>query len=92
MEKVIFSKPFKFEEKEYKELNLDLESLTGQDLIDAANQARLLGDNPTVPELSKAFLAVVAAKASNVPVDLILKLPAKDFSAVTLTVQNFLLG
>jgi hypothetical protein len=92
MEKIIFSKPCVFEEKEYKEINLDLESLTGQDLITAANQARLLGDNSPVPELSKTYLAVVAAKAGKVPVDMILSLPAKDFTAITMTVQNFLLG
>jgi len=36
-------------------------------------------------------LAVVAAKASGLNVDDIMKLSAKDFTAVTLTVQNFLL-
>lgn len=92
MEKIVLSKPHVFEEKEYKELTLDCESLTGRDLIAAASESRILGDVGPVPELSKTYLAVVAAKAARVPVELIQSLPAKDFTAVTLTVQNFLLG
>lgn len=92
MERIVLAKPHTYEGKEYSEIELDLESLTGQDLISASNQARVLGDNSPVPELSKTYLAVVAAKAGKVPVDLILSLPAKDFTTVTMTVQNFLLG
>lgn len=92
MEKVVLSKPFVFEEKEYQEIVMDLEALTGRDLITAANTAKTLGDPAPVAELSKAYLAAVAARAAKVPVDLIMSLPAKDFVAVTLTVQNFLLG
>lgn len=92
MEKIILSKTYKFEEKEYSEINLDLESITGQDLISASNQARILGDPSPVPELSKTYLAVVAAKAGKVPVDFIMSLSAKDFTAITMTVQNFLLA
>ncbi|GAV24810.1 hypothetical protein ciss_07430 [Carboxydothermus islandicus] len=91
MGKIIFSKPCVFEGKEYTEIILDFESLTGQDLINASNQARALGDNSPVLELSKTYLAVIAAKAAKVPVDMILALPAKDFTNVTLSVQNFLL-
>jgi hypothetical protein len=34
---------------------------------------------------------VVAALAAKVPVDMILDLPARDFTLVTMTVQDFLL-
>lgn len=88
--KIIFSKPFTYEGKEYTELILDLNSLKGKDLMNATKEMRALGDVSPVPELSKAYLAVVAAKAAKAPVDLILELPGKEFSKVTLVVQNFL--
>lgn len=91
MQKIIFKNPFVFEEKEYKELTLHLESLTGKDIINAAAEARTLETAPSpVPELSKAYQAVVAAKAARVPVEFLLELPAKEFSNITLLVENFL--
>jgi len=84
------SASFTFEGKECNELTLDLEGLTGKDLVDATKEARLLGDVSTVQELSPTYLAVVAAKAAKVPVDMILSLPAKDFTAIKTAVQNFL--
>jgi len=92
MQKIVFRKPFTFEGKEYKELTLDLDSLTGKDIINASTEARLLeqGDFSPVLELSKAFQAVIAAKAAKVPVEMLLSLPAKEFSNITLLVENFL--
>jgi len=89
---VPFSKPYDFEGKEYIELNLDLDSITGKDLISAGVESRSLGQDSSVSELSKSYLAAVAARAAKVPVDMILGLPAKDFTDVTVAVQNFLLG
>ncbi|MEC1744118.1 phage tail assembly protein [Schinkia azotoformans] len=91
MEKITFEKPFKFEDKEYQELQVDLDSLTGGDLIDAEKEARLLGDIPGVSELSKLYLACVVAKASKQPVELIRALPAKEFTKATMVTQDFLL-
>lgn len=90
METIALSKPIKFEDQEYTELNLDLDSLTGNDMINAAKESKFLGDTSTVPELSKTYLAVIAAKAASVPVDMILALPGRDFSKITVLVQNFL--
>lgn len=90
--KIKLSKPHKFEDKEFKELNLDIDGLTGKDLCDASTEARLLKDTSTVQEMSPKYLAVVAAKAAKVPVDMILSLPAKDFTTIKTEVQNFLLG
>jgi hypothetical protein len=89
---VKFGKPHTFEGKEYKELKLDLEGLSGKDLVNASKEARILGDASTVQELSPVYLAVVAAKAAGVPVDMVLSLPAKEFTKVKTEVQNFLLG
>lgn len=91
MQKIVLKKPFTFENVEYKELSLDLEALTGQDIINASAEARALEAAPSpVPELSKAYQAVLAAKAAKVPVELLLKLPAKEFGNITLLVENFL--
>lgn len=85
------AKEITFEEELYKELNLDLESLTGQDILDAEREFTLTGGIASVTETSKACLAIIAAKACNVPVELITTLPIRDFSRLTIEVQNFLL-
>lgn len=86
------SKPITFEDKTYEVLQLDLEGLTGGDLVDAEREYVAGGGiMSSVAELTKGYLATVAAKAAGVPVEVIHALPAKDFAAVTLRVQNFLL-
>lgn len=92
MLKIQLEKPHTFEGKEYAELELDLEGLSGNDLISANREARSFGDNSPVIELSKTYHVAVAAKAAKVPIDLILSLPAKEFTTVTMAVQDFLLG
>ena len=89
---VVFSKPVTFDGVEYGFLKLDLDSLTGQDIINATNEAQALGDQSPVAELSKTYLAVIAGKAAKVPVDMILKLSASDFTKVTITVQGLLMS
>jgi len=89
--KIKLNKPITINGVEMKEIELDFDKLTGADLISASRESGLLGDNALVPELSKQYLAVVAAKASGLNVDDIMKLSAKDFTAITLAVQNFLL-
>lgn len=88
---IIFAKPFTYEGKTYEKLAIDLESLTGQDLIDAEKGARMMGDKNIMLEASKSYQAVIAGKAAKVPTELILALPAKEFSKITTLVQNFLL-
>lgn len=92
---VTLRKPFTFEDKEYKELSLDFDKLGGVDILEAEKayirENPSSGPNTTVKELSKGFQVHVAAAASNVPVEVIVKLGAKDFVEVTLQTQNFLL-
>ena len=84
-------KPIVFEGKEISDLPIDFDSLTGQDLIDAATEARSRGDKSPIIELSKTYQAVVVAKAAKVSSDLIVTLGAKDFSVATNSAQAFLL-
>lgn len=88
--KLVFEKPMKFEEKEYVEIDLNLDGLTGQDMINADTEARILGDKTAMIEVSKMYQAIIAAKAAKVPTEFIKALPAKEFSRVTGNVFNFL--
>jgi len=88
----VLRRPFTFEEQEITELHLDFMKLSGDDIL--AIERRILNEGhpmPLVKETSKTFQAYVAAAAAGVQVELIKKLPAKDFSAVTLLAQDFLL-
>lgn len=87
----ILSKPVEFEGKEYVELNLDFDSLTGEDLEEASAEFQLNGNSAPMLELSKPYLAIIVGKAAKVPTPLIRKLSAKDYSKVTVRAQNFLL-
>lgn len=89
LNKVTLKKPFEFEGQTYSELVLDLDSLTGQDMIDAEAEARAAGDRSIMLETSKTYLAIVAAKAGKVPVDMLKNLPAKEFTKITAQVQSF---
>jgi hypothetical protein len=92
---IVLSKTVQFEGREYKELFLDVDSLTGNDIEQAESQ--FIAQNPQIAaqtalkELSKGFQAILAAKATKVPVELIKALPAKDYSKITTKIQNFLL-
>lgn len=89
--KINLKKPVTFESKEYTEINAEFDNLTGQDLIDATNEARARGDQSVLVELSKLYQAIVAAKAAKVPVDMVIGLGGKDFVAITKAAQSFLL-
>ncbi|MBH0342740.1 hypothetical protein ABB08_11290 [Paenibacillus larvae] len=89
------SRPFSFEGKEYTELLLDFDSLSGRDLLSCESQLKTVVDKTDfipMKEISKPYLALVVARAAKVPVELIQGLPAKDFSKMTVRAQNFLLG
>jgi len=93
MPEIELSKPIEQNGEEKSTINLDLDGLTGNDLTQAeAEHSVTTGGLSGVPELSKSYLAHVAARAASLPVDDIKQLSAKDFSRVTMEVQNFLLG
>lgn len=89
---VKLSAPISYEDKTHSEIAMDLDSLTGADMIEAEKELALGGQVAAVAELSKSYLAVLAAKAAKVDPGLIKRLPVKDFAKVTLEVQNFLFG
>lgn len=86
------SKPLVFEDKTYDVLTLDFESLTGADIEQVERELAAMGLSIGMLETSKAYLAAVAARAAGVRADLIKRLPAKDYSKLTVQVQTFLLA
>lgn len=89
--KVKFKDPFDFEGKKYEGIDLNLDALTGRDLINAESESTAIMGRPAI-DLDKTYQACIAARAASVPVDMILSLPARDFSHITSEVQSFLLG
>ncbi|MBR1603779.1 MAG: phage tail assembly protein [Synergistaceae bacterium] len=75
------------------ELELDLDKLTGQDIIEVEKQIDTAGDGRALvlPEYSKVYLAAVAARALKVPREALNLLTARDFTRLTQAVQNFLM-
>ncbi|CAH8247458.1 phage tail assembly protein [Paenibacillus melissococcoides] len=88
-------KPVTFEGKEYTELNLDFDSLTGRDLINAERQyVRSAQGNElaNLKEIMKEMQVYIAAFAAKCPPELILSLGIKDVAEITRLVQVFILG
>lgn len=88
-------KPVTFEGKEYTELTLDFESLTGRDLINAERQyVRSAQGNElaNLKEIMKEMQVYIAAFAAKCPPELILSLGLKDVAEITRLVQVFILG
>lgn len=85
-----FSKPYEFEGDTFEKLDLNLDALTGEDMLSAEREFTAAGGFGAMIETSKGYLAILAAKAAKVPAEFIQGLPAKEFSKVTLAVQTFL--
>lgn len=86
-----FAKPFNFEGKEYKELDIPLEELSGQDLSAAKREWAAAGNFSPVPVSDPDYCASVAARACKLPVEFFYALPAKEYTRLTQAVSNFLL-
>lgn len=85
------SKEVEFEGVKYTTLNIDLDSLTGRDLINAESEAYAMIGRPAT-DLDRVYHACIASRAAKVPSELFNALPAKDFAQIAREVQSFLLG
>ena len=90
--KIIFKKPYKFDDKEYKWVELDLDGLRGRDITDAYRQYAAAGNFSPMIATDPNFCFRIAAMASAQPFEFYDDLPAADFMYVVQTVQNFLLS
>lgn len=88
----VFKKPFKWEGIEYKEIEFDFGGLTGNDALSIETEMEQNNEYPLAPEVSKSYQLRMAARAGNVPSDLIAALPFQDFNRITNAARNFLVG
>lgn len=93
MEKFALKKPITYEDKTINELELDFDSLNGDDILNA--EAQYYSENGTVSgqfkELSKAYQVYVAARAAKVTPEMLRALKAGDFTRLMVRTQSFLL-
>lgn len=84
------SKPVEFEGKKHEVLELDLESLTAQDMSRIKQQWMAAGKFSPYPATDLDFCALVACRAAKLPTELVDKLSAKDYMQLCTEVTNFL--
>lgn len=92
---ISLKRPVIFEGETFNEIVLDFENMTGTDIEKAEaqfNAEDLQNSIVMVKEMSKPFLAIVAAKAAKVHVDLIRSLSAPDYAKITTRTSLFLLS
>lgn len=91
---VKFNKPYRFEGKEYTELDLSgMEDMTGADMI-AVNKImqRTSAGIDVMPEVSVEYAFHFAARAAKLPVEFFTNLPPKESMKVKNRVMGFLFG
>lgn len=89
--KYVFAKPYTFEEKEYKEIDLDLDSLKGADIAAAKKKFTQGGNFSAVPAADSEFCAMLGAQVAKLPIEFFQGLPAKEYVKLTQEISNFLL-
>lgn len=94
MKKIVLKCPVKEGNNEIKELNLDFDSLTTQDFIDAEKELLLSGEafSSLGVESSLSFRKYIAARAAGVRSETIGDLKAKDWVKVSSATKGFLEG
>jgi hypothetical protein len=90
---VKFGKPYKFEGKEYTEVDLSgLEDLSAEDMISADKYLSKNGSFSVVPEMALEYACFIAAKCSGQPIEFYRQLPAKEAIKVKNKVTGFFYG
>lgn len=84
---ITLSHPLLYKDTQLDSLTLDLDSLTGNDIIAIEDSLRASG---SVNLFSQAYFAAIAARSAHIPVEVLKGLPVKDFMKVTSEVINFL--
>ena len=95
MEKIELHKPVEFDGESFTEISLDLDGLTAGDMINVERQYNsLAAENATMfsKELSKEYQLITAARAAKMPLEFFYLLSARDFTRITVRVQNFFTG
>lgn len=90
--KIKLDKPISANGREITLLNLELESLTGNDLLTAEDEMKRKGLTVAAWEYSREFLCTVAARALKLPSESLKELSAKTFTQIINEVLSFLAG
>lgn len=86
---VKFRKPYEFEGKEYKEIDLSgVENLTTKNLVDADKQFVKQGNTAVMNEMSVGYACIIASKATKKPVEFFLRLPSNE----GIKIKNIVMG
>ena len=91
METIKLTQEYTFGAKTYKEFELNFDSLTGRDLILLENEYKERAKRSILKEQEDAWYITVASKVLDIKYGDLLKLKAKDFVQLVITVRNFLL-
>lgn len=90
---VTFTKPYKFEGKVYKEVDLaGLESMSASDMCAAEKHLNRSGMFSPLPEMTAEYVSFIAAQTSSLPIEFFKALPPRDFIRVKNKVTNFFYG
>lgn len=85
--RITLSHPVNYKDTQLDSLELDLDALTGNDLI-AVEDSLMAGGKMNL--FSQTYFAAIAARSAHIPVEVLKGLPVKDFTKVTREVINFL--
>lgn len=90
--KIKLDNPINNNGKDILELDLNLENLTGNDLLMAEEDMKRKGLNVAAWEYSREFLCSVAARSLKLPPEPLKNLSAKTFTQIINEVLTFLAG
>ena len=82
---------FEYEGEKYKSIHFDWGKLTGNDGLEIENEMQALGTPVVIPSLSGGYLIRMAAKASGMPVNVLLALPIREYNKIRSEARSFLL-
>lgn len=86
--KYTFAKPYKFDDKEYSEIDMDLEGMRGPDLEAIWLQIEDMTKTGQRVPLASSW-KFVAARATKLPVEFFTNLPAKEYLKLSSIVSPF---
>lgn len=88
--KIVLKKEIEFDGKKIKELELNLEEMTGKDLADTEGDFIAIGGNPAYGSTSLKFNQCLAARAIKQPIDIFNYLGLVDSNRIQMEIQSFL--
>lgn len=90
---VEFSRPYFFEGKEYKEIDLSgIDNLTAEDMIAADKFMSKSGSFSVMPEMTLEYACFISARATSLPIEFFRRLPPRDAVKVKNKVTSFFYG